>query len=100
MSSGDGIQPPLARDALQLSSATVLELEPRACDQILDRLRDEHLTRPCLSGDARTDRDRDAGHLVVDELALAGMETHGNLESELANLFCDRARATGSRAQA
>ena len=48
--SDGGVEPPLARHALELVDAAVLELEPRACDEILDRARDEHLARP---GDGR-----------------------------------------------
>src|SRR5213596_992113 len=39
----DSVQTPFARHALQLALAAVLELDSRACHEILHGLRDEHL---------------------------------------------------------
>ena len=42
----DGEQLPCARYAFQLDAAAVREADPRACDQIFDRARDEDLPGP------------------------------------------------------
>jgi hypothetical protein len=57
------------RNALELRSAPVLELDAGAGDEIPHRLRDEDVARPCLTRDPRADRDRESGDLAVDELA-------------------------------
>ena len=59
--SDGGVEPPLARHALELVDAAVLELEPRAGDEILDRARDEHLARAGMGGDPRAGVDGDPG---------------------------------------
>src|ERR671930_2095198 len=89
----DGKEPPLARHALQLVSAAVLELEPRPRDEVLDGARDEHLARPSLVGDAGSDVDGDPARLPAVELALAGMDARADVEAEVAEDAPDRARA-------
>src|SRR5213592_1101869 len=89
----DGIEPPLARDALQLVRAPVFELDPGAGDEILDRRGDEHLARLGQGGDPRTGRDCDPAELAVDPLAFARMQAGAYLEPERADRVADRRRA-------
>jgi hypothetical protein len=53
---------------------------PDPANEILDRARDENLTRVGPSGDPRTDVHGDAGDPVVSELDLAGVEPRPDLE--------------------
>jgi hypothetical protein len=48
---------PLARDALEFVGSAVVELDPRACHEVLDSARNEYLARLSLSGDACADVD-------------------------------------------
>src|SRR6186713_3345859 len=90
---GDCIQPPFARHALQLRDPTLVELDARAGHEVLDRLRDEHLSRLRLRRDPRSDRDRDPRDLSVQQLAFACVQSGADFESELSHLLGDRARA-------
>src|SRR3989442_11513805 len=81
---------PLSRHALQLRRAAVLELEARAGDKILDRLRDEHLSRRGLYGDPRADVHGHAGQLLPDPLAFAGVQPRPDLQAELVQGRPDR----------
>src|SRR5438067_11934507 len=89
----DGIEPPLARHALQLVDAAVLEPEPGAGDEILDRPRDQHLAGTGAAGEPRADVDGKAGDLAVGHLALAGVDSRPHLEAEAAQVLADRAGA-------
>src|SRR5205809_4502925 len=66
----DGVEPPLAGDALQLGDASLLELEPGSGDKVLDRARDEDVARLGLLGDPGADVDGDSADLAIQELAL------------------------------
>jgi hypothetical protein len=59
----------LARDAAQRVRSPIREFDSRAGDEILDRLRDEHLVDRCLGGDACAGVDRDPANAPVDERA-------------------------------
>jgi hypothetical protein len=63
--------------------AAVLEVDPGAGDEILDRSRDEHLSGRRRSGDARADVHGDPGDLAVGDLALAGVQTGADIEPDL-----------------
>src|SRR5262245_42486742 len=89
----NGEETPVARNALEGGGAAVVELQPRAGHQVLDGLRDEHLPGGRLGRHPRPDRDRDAGDLLVDDLALAGVEPGAELEPQLGHRVPDRARA-------
>src|SRR5262249_12358757 len=89
----DGEQPPLAGNPLQLVHAASLEGEAGSGDEVLDRLRDEHLAGLRVRGDAGAGMDGDAGHLAVHELALARVEARSDLDPELADRVRYRARA-------
>src|SRR5919197_1991522 len=67
----DGVQAPLARDALELVGAALLEADPRAGHQVLNRARDQHLAGLREGGDASTRMHCDPRHLAVHQLALA-----------------------------
>src|SRR6266545_3117782 len=88
----DGIEPPLAGDAFQLVDPALLELDPGARHEILDRRGDEHLARRGCRSETRPDRDGDPGDLSVVELAFPGVHAGTNLEAELAHAADDRLR--------
>src|SRR5919197_291292 len=88
--SASRIEPPCARDALQLVLAALLEGDPGAGDEVAHRARDEHLARPGEGRDARAGVNRDAAHLPVRELALAGVEPGSELEPEPPDRLLDR----------
>src|SRR5262249_35623017 len=87
-----GVDPPLARDALELVDATILEGEAGAGDEILNRLRDEHLARPGEGGDSRPGVDGDAADLRAVQLALARVDPRSNLHAELPKRVAGRDR--------
>ena len=82
------IQVPAIRDTLELVHACVRKGESGACHQVL-RLRDEYLGRTRQRRDACADRDGDAAHLVVDQLALACVDSCTDLDPEIANATAD-----------
>src|SRR6185437_4348242 len=51
----DREQPPLARNALELSGAAIVEGDARAGDEVLDGARDDHLAGARLGCDPRAD---------------------------------------------
>jgi hypothetical protein len=59
----------------------VVELDPRASDEILDRARDEHLPGLGFRCDARADVDGESADLAFDQFALAGVQAGANVES-------------------
>ena len=65
--------------------AARFERESRPCDQILHRACDQYLARLRLRGDPGADRDRDPRDLAVVKLALTGVNTCTNIETELAD---------------
>src|ERR1051325_8392274 len=92
------VQPPLAGHALQRGRPAILELEPRAGNEIAHGARDEHLSRARLTGDARADVDGDAGQLVADDLAFAGVDARPDLQPDTAD-GVDRRSGTANRAR-
>ena len=89
----DGIEPPFAGDTLQLVNAAVVELDPRAGDEVLHGARDEHFTGCGRVCDASPDRNGDPGQLPVVPLALAGVEADAELQAQRAHVRNQRARA-------
>jgi hypothetical protein len=59
--------------------AAVLEPQPRPDDEVLDGARREHLAGPCARHHPRADVDGDPGHVVANELALAGVQAGADL---------------------
>src|SRR5690606_2740790 len=64
-----------------------------ARDQVLDRARNQHLTRPRRGRDAGRDVDGDAADVVAGDGDLAGVEPGAQLEAERARLLAQRDRA-------
>src|SRR5262249_58605905 len=91
--SADGVEAPLPGHALQLVRATVLELDARARDEVLDRLRDEHLSARREAGHAGADVHRQPGELLPHALALARVDPRADLEPQVWNALDDLAGA-------
>jgi len=73
----DSVESPLARDAVQDVRSSILELDPRAGNEILDRLRDEHLACARCGSDPGADRDGQARDLPVGVVsAIAGQSRY------------------------
>jgi hypothetical protein len=70
----DRVQVPTTGDTLQLAEAAVLEADPGAGHEILDRSRNENFPGLGAGGDARAGVDGDACDFAIDYLALAGVE--------------------------
>ena len=68
---------------LQFMAAAVIEREPGPEHQRWDRAGHEHLTGRRERHDARSDVDRDAVHIAVDHLHLAGVQTGADGEAEV-----------------
>src|SRR5438105_14601275 len=81
-----------APHAFELALSPLLERDPRAGDEVADGARDQHLSRVCLSRDARARVHGDPTHLAVHQLALTGMEARPQLETEGPDRVSDRAR--------
>src|SRR6187551_304314 len=79
--SGGTEDAPAAGDAFEFPLSAVFEEEPGAGDQILDRLRDEHLAWAGGGGDSGANRDGQACDLSVVKLALAGVDARAHLEA-------------------
>lgn len=76
------VKAPGARNALEVLLAPILELDARACDQVLDSARHEDFAGLSQGRDAGTDRDGNVNGLAVADLQLAGMETSPDLEAD------------------
>src|SRR5829696_7058846 len=80
---GNGIELPFSRHALQFGCAVLGELDPRARHEIFHRLRDEHFARAGLGKDTGTDMDRKPAHLSVCDRAFSRVQSRSNIQSEL-----------------
>src|SRR5919201_3168968 len=89
----DAEEAPWIRDPLQPVLAAVLEVDPRAGDEVLDGARDEHLAGLGKRRHARADVHGDAADLAVDELALTRVQPCADVQVERADAVADRARA-------
>src|SRR5207302_8312853 len=83
-------------DPLELANSAVLELEAGACDEVTHGARDENVARTGLGGDARADRDGDAGHLAVEQRAFAGVQARADVKAQPGQILADGARAADS----
>jgi hypothetical protein len=63
--------------------AAVLEAQPGADDEVLDRARHEHLAGRGRLFDACGDVHADAAQVVAEDLALAGVDADPELDAEL-----------------
>src|ERR687895_2330525 len=80
-----GVEMPVARDALEVVVAAVLEVDAGAGGEVADDARDEYFAGFRLGGDARADVDGDALDPVVDDLHLARVDPGADLEAEVAD---------------
>src|SRR5205807_6060372 len=99
-------QAPRTWHAPQLVLASVLELDLRADDQVLDGVRDQELARTRRAEDPRRDVHRDTADVVAHHLDLAGMQAGSKVEIELGpgdvahrGRAADRARRAIERGQ-
>src|SRR5207342_841837 len=83
------VQAPTIRDALQFVLPAVLEGESRAGDQVLHRIRDEHLARSCQRRHAGTDVDGDPPDGVALELDLTCVKPDADVEAEILHRVSD-----------
>src|SRR5262245_51174005 len=88
------IQVPAIRHALELVLARILEAEPGARHQPLDRVRDEDLRRRRDARDPGPDVDRDAARLAGDQLDLAGVDPRAHLDPQVGHRIADPNGAT------
>src|SRR5439155_25998048 len=79
---GDGIDPPGAGHALQLSLATILEPESRARRKVPHGARDEELAYLCGGHDAGRGGHGDTGDLLTALLHFADVEARSDLDAE------------------
>jgi hypothetical protein len=84
---------PLAGHALEHVFASIIELDPRACHQILHGGGREHLSRSGKGRCAGLDVDRDPADVISGEFDLPGMQSATHLESEGPNPLGDRVGA-------
>src|SRR5947209_11993454 len=71
---------PAPLHSLKRVGATGVELKTGADDEIFDRPRDKHLAGASESAHARPDVDCEPRNIVVDDLALAGMQPCSHVE--------------------
>jgi hypothetical protein len=69
----NGEQFPGPRHPFEFVLATVVELDSRAEDEVLDGPRHQHLSRVGQRSDPRSDVDRNATEVIASDLTLAGM---------------------------
>jgi hypothetical protein len=87
------VEPPYARDALQLVFTTIVEVHSGARDKISDSARDQDLTRLSCRCDACSDVNGDADEIAAALLTLTCMNPQANLKAQLPNMLPDRDRA-------
>src|SRR5947208_16184924 len=73
---------PLARDALELVDAAIVERQARSDDEVAHRAGDDDLARVGQRGDAGADVDGEAGEVVAPLLALAGVDAGAHAQPE------------------
>src|SRR5215210_303128 len=78
-----GEQMPVARHALELVCAPVLEVDARARGEVPHDARDEHLAGAGLVGDPGADVHGDSLHLAVDQLDLARVDAGSQVEPDV-----------------
>ena len=94
----DRQEAPFASDAGERPAPAIGELEPGAGDEILDRLRDEHLPGGSLGSDAGGDVQSDPAHPPIGDLDLAGVHASADDDPVGSRRVGDRGcAADGSR---
>ena len=69
---------------------SIVELDPRARNQILDRRGDEHLSGRGHAGDSRPDVHADTPYLLPGQLDFPCVQTRPDLEAQVASSISDR----------
>jgi hypothetical protein len=87
------VQAPLVRHALERVRAAIVEGDSGATDEILNGARDEDFAAVGCGCDACAGVDGDSGWLNADELALARMDAHPDVELEIAQAAANRVGA-------
>jgi len=75
-------------------NASLLETNPRTRYEILHRTRHEYLTCFSFIGNAHTHLSCRAGHVAIDDLTLARMQTGARLHAQPRSVLGDRRSAT------
>ena len=83
------VEPPGVGHAAQRVHPAVVEREPRADHEVLDRARREHLAGARFAHHAGADVDRDPGDVAAHELALAGVQPGADVKAEPTGLIDD-----------
>jgi hypothetical protein len=91
----DGVERPFA-ESLQLADAAWLEADTGTRHEIFDGAGHEHLAFIGLCGDPRADVDGETGELFIDDVALTGVDTDADAESDARDRVTDRAAAANS----
>src|SRR5262245_35579205 len=86
------IHPPIARNALELMGATILEADPGAGHQVFDRARNQYLSWLREGRDAGARMHCDPCHFAVHQLAFPRVQAGAHLQSELRHGLDNRAR--------
>src|SRR3954447_16157309 len=76
----DAEHPPRVGNAFELVHALLLEDEPGPRDEVLHRLRDQHLRGAGLRADPGADHDPHPSDLAVDRLELSVVDARADLE--------------------
>jgi hypothetical protein len=90
----EGIESPLAGYASKSLRAAVIELQLRPDDEVLDHARDEHLASTRDRADARSDVDSDTADVVLEHLALSGVQPAADGQTQAIDLRDDLLSAT------
>src|SRR5688572_10606184 len=96
--SGDAEDAPHPRDALELVRPAIHEAQLRPGDEVTDGARYQNLAWLGERGDASANGHRDAGHLAIVHLTLAGVDAGADRYAERRDGIpdCDR-RGNGTR---
>jgi hypothetical protein len=89
----DPEQSPTPRDTFQLVFAAIVKLNARANHEILHGARDEHFARNRQRPESSGDVHGEAAEIVASYLALTGVQTHAQLDTETPGGIDDRLAA-------
>jgi hypothetical protein len=84
-----GEESPDARYTLQFVLATVLELDARARDEVLDSARDQHFSRTGECSHPRTNVDRDSTNVIASGLHFACVKANADIHSDPSGTITD-----------
>src|SRR6266581_4304400 len=89
-SGNQSVETPLTWNTLQCVCAAVHEFQIGAHDQFFDSARDEHFSWLSIRRDPGAYVDGDSADVVIEHLALAGMQPCANLDAQCSHAFDDR----------